>query len=89
MDIAIRWFNKFETMIWWWWRWCLFLMDWTSEKQKKMVSVRNQDEDCELLSFSHFIQRQRCRYSVCIQFLLPTCYCNHSWSMWRGEVRNR
>jgi hypothetical protein len=51
MDIAIRWFNKFQTMIWWWWRWCLFLMDWASEKQKKMVPVRNQVEDCELLSF--------------------------------------
>jgi hypothetical protein len=38
-----------------------FLMDWASEKQKKMVSVRNQVEDCELLSFSHFIERQRCK----------------------------
>jgi hypothetical protein len=45
-------------------------MDWASEKQKKMVSVRNQVEDCELLSFSHFIQRQRCRYFVGIQFFV-------------------
>jgi hypothetical protein len=26
---------------------------------------------------------------VWIQFLLPNCCCKHSWSMWRGEVRNR